>query len=60
MWFQERVFPTEREDNNRLTKNIVSGYCNYNSLHPESFKDTTSEPGGVCNALDLPDLQAFC
>jgi len=43
VWFQERVFPTEREDNSRLTKNILSGYCNYNYLHPESFKDPSND-----------------
>ncbi|SSC12952.1 Penicillin-binding protein, beta-lactamase class C [Mesotoga infera] len=42
-----------REDNSRLTKNIVSGYCNYKYLHPESFKDPSNDPVKVSNALDL-------
>ena len=42
-----------RDDNSRLTKDIVSGYCNFNYLHPGSFKVPVEDTEMVCNALDL-------
>jgi len=42
-----------REDNTRLIKNVVDGYCGYDYLHSQSFKLPSGESGRLSKALDL-------
>ncbi|MFA6976340.1 MAG: serine hydrolase domain-containing protein [Mesotoga sp.] len=42
-----------REDNTRLIKNVVDGYCEYEYLHSKSFRLPSGEPGRLSKALDL-------
>lgn len=42
-----------REDNTKLIKNAVDGYCNYDYLHSESFSLPSGESVKLSKALDL-------